>query len=297
MGIGDRAAVNAFLAQLMSGRGERSTAEQRIVMDGLTAVFPLADSVTVEAAHLGGVAGEWVRAPRTRRDAAVLYLHGGAYVVGSPRSHRHLAGALSELCGLAVFSADYRLAPEHPYPAAVDDAVAAYKALLAEGLAPSRLAIAGDSAGGGLTLAALLALRDGGIALPACGVCFSAWADLTNSSVSWRERARREKIVEKARLDAMAASYAGEHDLKTPGVSPLFADLKGLPPLLLQVGSEEALHDDTMALAARAEAAGVEVSLESWAGMVHVWQLFHPMLSEGRDALQRTAAYMKAHMA
>ena len=295
MGVADRAGVLAFLQQ--NEMKELSVAEQRARMDGLAEFFPVPDGTEVEPAKVGGIPGEWVRARRTRNDAALLYLHGGGYVIGSPKSHRHLAAALSEASGLPVFSADYRLAPEHPFPAAVDDAVAAYKGLLDSGIAPPKLAIAGDSAGGGLTIATLVALRDRGVPLPACGVPISPWADLTQGGESYRARVKRDPMIKVEGLDQMAAAYAGTTDAKAPLVSPVYADLHGLPPLLIQVGTEEALYDDAIRLATRADEAGVEVSTESWGGMIHVWHIFHPILSEGRDAIARIGSYLKAHIA
>ncbi|MGD0144559.1 MAG: alpha/beta hydrolase, partial [Rhizomicrobium sp.] len=193
--------------------------------------------------------------------------------------------------------ADYRMGPEHPFPGAVEDAVAAYKGLLDSGITPSKLAIAGDSAGGGLTIATLVALRDRKIPLPATAVALSPWVDLTGSGESMRTRAKRDPMVGEEGLHKMVAAYLGGADPKTPLASPLFADLKGLPPLLIQVGTEETLYDDTVRLAARATEAGVEVSAEYWGGMVHVWHAFHPLLSEGRDAIQRIGSYLKAHIA
>jgi acetyl esterase/lipase len=260
----------------------------------LSTLMPVVEGFEAEPAQIGGVAGEWVRARAVRRiDAALLYLHGGGYVIGSPKSHRHMLGPLSAASGLPVFAADYRLAPECPFPAAVDDAVAAYKGLLDSGLAPEKLAIAGDSAGGGLTIATLVAARDKGLALPACAVAFSPWCDLSQGGESFRSRARRDPIVKKEGIDVMAAAYLAGADAKTPLASPLFANLKGLPPLLIQVGTEEALHDDAVGLKARAEQAGVEVSFESWGGMIHVWHIFHPILAEGRDAIARAGAFLK----
>jgi len=296
MGVSDRAGVLGFLAQ-NAGEENLSIAEQRARMDGLANFFAVPEGTEVEPAVVGGVKGEWVRARHARRDAVLLYLHGGGYVIGSPASHRHLLGAVGEMTGLSLFAADYRLAPEHPFPAAVDDALAAYKGLLALGIAPDKLAIAGDSAGGGLTIATLVAARDAGLPMPACAVCISPWTDLSAGGESHRARAKRDPIVGKENLDAMAAAYLAGKDAKTPLASPLFADLKGLPPLLIQVGTEEALYDDTTRLKARAEEAGVEVSAESWGGMVHVWHIFHPILSEGRDAIARIASFIKSRIA
>lgn len=286
------------LAMLLRGENQPLTApgwaEQRAGLDGMAAALPPTEGIEAVPAVVGGIKGEWVRGKHVKRnDAAVLYLHGGGYVIGSPKSHRHLCGLLSIESGLPVFSADYRLAPENPFPAAVDDGVAAYKGLLDSGIAPGHLAISGDSAGGGLTVATLLAARDKGLPMPACALPISPWVDLSQGGESHRARAARDPIVKKEGVDAMAAAYLAGRDAKTPLASPLFADLKGLPPMLIQVGSEEALHSDSVALAQKLEAAGVEVSLESWGGMVHVWHIFHPILSEGRDAIARMGTYLK----
>jgi acetyl esterase/lipase len=296
MGRSERAGVLQFLQS--NARGDDvDIAERRARMDKLSEFFPHPDGTEVEPAVLGGVKGEWVRARKARNDAVLLYLHGGGYIVGSPKSHRHLAAALGAAGGVSVFSADYRMAPEHPFPAAVDDGVAVYKALLDSGIAAGKIAIAGDSAGGGLTLATLLAARDKGLPMPACAVAISPWADLAQSGEAYRTRAGRDPMITKDGLDQMAAAYLGGADAKTPLASPAYADFRGLPPLLIQVGTEEALHSDAETVRARAEEAGVEVSFESWAGMVHVWHAFHPILSEGRDAVARIGSYLKAHIA
>ncbi len=291
----EREAVLAFLKSNDAPPGQSLT-EQRTRMDSLATFFPLPEGMENAPATIGGITGEWVRARRARSDAVLLYLHGGGYVVGSPVSHRHLAGALSEATGLSVFSPDYRLAPEHPLPAAVDDAVAAYKGLIDSGIASARIAIAGDSAGGGLTLATLIAARDKGLPMPACAIAISPWADLSQGSDAYRTRAARDPMITKAGLDESAAHYLGGADAKTPLASPVFADLKGLPPLLIQVGTDEVLHDDSMTLKTRADEAGVDVSVESWGGMVHVWHIFFPLLSEGRDAIARIGAFVKTHI-
>jgi phosphinothricin tripeptide acetyl hydrolase len=295
MGRSDRAGVIAFL-QANTAEENLDIAGQRARMDKLSEYFPVADGTEVEPATVGGIKGEWVRARHARRDTALLYLHGGGYVVGSSKSHRHIAAAISEASRLSVFCADYRMAPEHPFPAAVDDALAAYQGLIGLGISHVKIAIAGDSAGGGLTLATLLAARDKGLPMPACAVAISPWADLSQSGEAYRTRMSRDPMITKAGLDAMSAAYLAGADAKTPLASPAFADFKGLPPILIQVGTEEALHSDAEAVAARADAAGVEVSFESWAGMMHVWHAFHPILSEGRDAIARIGAYLKAHV-
>jgi len=296
MGRSDRAGVLQFL-QSNAGDDEADLATRRERMDKLAEFFPLPDGAEVEPAMLGGVKGEWVRVKHARDDAVLLYLHGGGYVLGSSKSHRHLVAAIGAASGVSVFSADYRLAPEHPFPAAVDDGVAVYKALLDSGIAANKIAIAGDSAGGGLTLATLLAARDKGLPMPACAVAISPWADLAQGGEAYRTRAKRDPMITKDGLDEMASAYLGGADAKTPLASPAYANFKGLPPLLIQVGTEEALHSDAETVKARAEEAGVEVSFESWAGMVHVWHAFHPILSEGRDAVARIGSYLKAHIA
>jgi len=296
VGVADRATVLAFLKSNDAPDG-LDIPGQRERMDKLSEFFPVPDDTSVEAGSVGGVKGEWVRAKNARKDAALLYLHGGGYVVGSPKSHRHLIAALSDAAGIGVFAPDYRMAPEHPFPAAVDDGVAAYKGLINSGLPATKLAIAGDSAGGGLTMATLLAARDKGLPMPACAVPISPWADLSQGGEAYRTRAKRDPMITKDGLDQMAAAYLGGKSAKTPLASPVFADLKGLPPLLIQVGSEEALHSDAVTLAANADAAGVDVSFESWGGMMHVWHAFFPILSEGRDAIARIGSYIKAHIA
>jgi acetyl esterase/lipase len=296
MGRSERAGVIQFL-QAHAADDDIDIAGRRARMDALADYFPVPDGTEVEPGKLGGIGGEWVRARRARRDAVLLYLHGGGYVLGSPKSHRHIVAAISEAGGLSVFAADYRLAPEHPFPAAVDDGVAAYKGLLDSGIAADKLAIAGDSAGGGLTLATLLALRDKKLPMPACAIAISPWADLSQGGEAYRTRIKRDPMITKNGLDEMAAAYLGGADAKTPLASPAFAEFTGLPPLLIQVGTEEALHSDAEAVKARAEEANVEVSFESWAGMIHVWHAFHPILSEGRDAIARIGAYLKAHIA
>jgi acetyl esterase/lipase len=296
MGRSERAGVIQFLQANAAG-DDIDIAGRRARMDALANYFAVPDGTEVEPGKVGGIDGEWVRARRARRDAVLPYLHGGGYVLGSPKSHRHIVAAISEASGLSVFSADYRLAPEHPFPAAVDDGVAAYKGLLDSEIAAGKLAIAGDSAGGGLTLATLLAARDKGLPMPACAVAISPWADLSQSGEAYRTRAKRDPMITKSNLDESAAKYLGGADARTPLASPAFADFEGLPPLLIQAGTEEALHSDAEAVKARAEAANVEVSFESWAGMIHVWHAFHPILSEGRDAIARIGSYLKAHIA
>ncbi len=288
------AALRGYLATLPD-TADYSIAENRAFYDRAEQAFEVAAEITVEPVDVAGRAGEWLRPPACRNGAAVLYLHGGGYVIGSIRSHRHLAADIARAAEAAVLLVDYRLAPEHPYAAAVDDAVAAYRWLLERGHAGAAIAIAGDSAGGGLTVASLLSARDAGLPMPAAGVCLSPWTDLTMSGDSHASRRTRDPLVKAADLRRYGAAYLAGTEPTAPLASPLFADLAGLPPLLIQVGDDEVLLDDATELEARAKAAGVDATLEVWSEMIHVWQWFAQRLPEGREAIDRIGAYIKAN--
>ncbi len=290
MASGDIKNVLALLAASPENE-DLSIEETRIYFDQMGLSFPLPDGVSISSADADGINAEWVRAADASDEVVILYLHGGGYVIGSLASHRHLCASLSQASGASVLALDYRLAPENPFPAAVKDAVAAFRWLLKQGIKSNRMMIAGDSAGGGLTVATLIALRDEGVEMPAGGVCISPWVDLTNSSESYITIA--DPMLKKAELDLMAQSYLQGQDAKTPLASPLFADLRGLPPLLIQVGTEEYLYADSISLEARAEEAGVTVTLEVWDEMIHIWHYFYPMLKEGRDAITRIGEFVK----
>ena len=246
----------------------------------------------VETIDMGGVGAERLAAPDVDAGSAVLYLHGGGYTVNSPRTYRHLGAAISAAAKAVVYMPDYRLAPEHPFPAAVEDAAAAYRYLLDQGISPARIGVGGDSAGGGLVLALLLTLRDEGLPMPAAGICLSPWVDLTCTAASYQTRLDVDPMVRVEGLQAMADHYLQGQDPRAPLASPLFADLEGLPPLLIQVGTAEALYDEAIALERAARAAGVETTLEVWDDMIHVWHLFYPLLSEGRRAIARIGEYL-----
>jgi acetyl esterase/lipase len=241
------------------------------------------------------VPAEWVTAPGARSDAAVLYLHGGGYAIGSIATHRMLAANISRAAGLRVLLIDYRLAPEHPHPAAVDDATAAYRWLLAQGLTADNLAISGDSAGGGLTVATLLALRDAGDPLPACAVPMSPWVNLDQSAESYTTRGDLDPMVSAVGLKQMADWYLAGQPVETPLASPFHADLSGLPPLLVQVGDHEVLLDDATGLVERAKRAGVDATCEVGEGCFHVYQAFP--VPEATEAIGRLAAFVNKHLA
>jgi phosphinothricin tripeptide acetyl hydrolase len=288
------AAVRAHLAKLPPS-DSLTTAERRAQYERAEKVFPTPPEIKVERVSAPVAPAEWLRPPTAEAGRVVLYLHGGGYVIGSPRSHRHLAAAVAAAASASALLLDYRLAPEHPFPAAVDDATAAYRWLLDQAVAPGRIVIAGDSAGGGLTVATLLALREAGVPLPAAGVCISPWVDLTCSAASYATRAEADPIVRRAGVEQMAQAYLGPTPARTPLASPLFADLRGLPPLLIHVGSDEVLLDDAVQLAERAKAAGVDATLEVYDRMIHVWHWFLPMLDEAQDAVEAVGRFVRRH--
>lgn len=265
-------------------------------MDEITSGAPIPEGTRTAAVDAGGVPAEWVDAPGDRRDPVILYLHGGAYTVGSVRSHRALVARLAAACGARGLTVDYRLGPEHPFPAAVDDAVAAYRWLLGGGVEPGRVVVAGDSAGGGLTVATLLALRDQGDPPPAGGVCISPWTDLACTGESMTSRAAEDPMVQRDGLLDMAAAYLAGQDPRAPLASPLYAELRDLPPLLVHVGTAETLLDDATRLAGRAREAGVAVELEVWDDMIHVWHAFAPLLPEADEAIARIGEWVRGRL-
>ena len=288
--------VRAHLAKLPPS-DSLTTAERRAQYERAEKAFPTPSDVKVERVNAPVAPAEWLRPPSAELGRVVRYLHGGGYVIGSPRSHRHLAAAIAGAAGASALLLDYRLAPEHPFPAAVEDATAAYRWLLDQAIAPERIVIAGDSAGGGLTVATLLALREARVPLPAGGVCISPWVDLTCSGASYRTMAEADPIVRRAGVEEMALAYLGATSPRTPLASPLFADLRGLPPLLIHVGRDEVLLDDAVQLAERARAAGVDATLDIYERMIHVWHWFLPMLDEAQTAVEAIGRFVRARAA
>ncbi|HEX9491643.1 MAG TPA: alpha/beta hydrolase [Thermoanaerobaculia bacterium] len=254
----------------------------------------VAADVTCEPVNAGGVSAEWIAAPGAEQDRVILYLHGGGYVIGSINTHRAMIARIARASNARALAIDYRLVPEHPFPAAVDDATAAYKWLLAQGYKPAKIVIAGDSAGGGLTLATLVALRDSGQPMPAGAVPISPWTDLEGSGDSVRSRAAKDPMVSQDSLGGMAKHYFGDHDPKNPLISPLHADYRELPPMLIQVGDAEILLDDSTRVAERAKRAGVNVELEVWDDMIHVWHVFAKLLPEGQQAIDKVGKFVIA---
>lgn len=243
---------------------------------------------------LGGVPAEAVRAPRVGEGRVVMYFHGGGYTAGDLPMCRGLATQLARAAQAKVVTIGYRLAPEHPFPAAVEDARAAYYALR-QTISPRHIVLAGDSAGGGLALALLITLRDAGEPLPAAAVCLSPWTDLELSGEAYAIKAAVDPCVSATVLRQMGACYAGHYSLRTPLISPLYADLRQLPPLLIQVGSDEIMLSDSTHFAQAAREAGVNVTLEVWANLFHVWQYHYGLLPEARQAIKKIGAFVQDH--
>jgi len=272
-----------------------SIKEQRAQMEVSLTQFQLPTDMRCESINAAGVPAEWITTPGVVAERVIYYLHGGGYVMGSVNTHREMVSRLSRAANARVLILNYRLAPENPFPAAVDDSTTAYRWLLSIGVDPTQLVIAGDSAGGGLTVAALVALRDAGEPLPRAGVCISPWVDLECLGESMATKADIDPMVTRDSVLMLAKAYLGDANPRTPLASPLYADLAGLPPLLIQVGTTEALFDDAKRLADRARAAGVDVILEPWDDMIHVWHLFAAILPEGQQAIDRIGEFVRQH--
>jgi len=288
------AALRVKLAERADGATAAIT-DLREEYDRAVEIFPLPDSVAREPGTLGGIPGEWLRPEGADPARALLYFHGGGYVLGSTRSHRHMVAALAAGAGVHAFSADYRLAPEHPFPAAVEDGAAAWQGLLESGIDPARAVIGGDSAGGGLTVAVLVKARDDGLPMPAGGLCISPWTDMTLEAGSYATKADSDPMVKKDQIERWTGVYLGDDtDRRHPWASPLYADLEGLPPLLVQVGSEEVLLDDSVSLAEAARRAGIEVQLTVADEMIHVWHWFDRLLDRASEGLDEAAAFIRA---
>jgi acetyl esterase/lipase len=269
-------------------RGVRDYRHARSILNPDPYTVPI--SVRISPAQVGGVPGEWVDGASAAK-TVLLYLHGGGYFGCSAASHRPITVAFA-LQGFRVLAPDYRLAPENQFPAAVDDAVAAYRGLLNEGNSPESIVIAGDSAGGGLALSLLLALRDSGLPLPAGAALFSPWTDLAATGDSVRTNADRCAMFNGPDIGPSARYYLGDTDPRNPLASPLYADLAGLPPLLIHVGEDEVLRDDSIRLAERARSAGVRVELKVWPVVPHAWQLAPHKVPEARQSLRESAAFL-----
>jgi acetyl esterase/lipase len=277
----------------MGSRSPRDVHDSREILEQALSRFPPASDIICQPVSAGGVPAEWVSAPGADPSRVVLYFHGGGYTRGSARAWRDLTSRLARASGSRVLVVDYRLAPEHRFPAAVEDAVNSYRWLVAQGVAPGRIVVAADSSGGGLALALMLSLRDAGEPLPAGTALLSPFVDLECTGETMTTKAEVDPVVQREPILSRARMYLGDADPRDPLASPLYADLRGLPPLLVHVGSSETLLDDSKRIAEKARTAGVDVTLEVWDDMVHEWQIFSAILLEGQQSLERIGRFVR----
>ncbi|MBN1802428.1 MAG: alpha/beta hydrolase [Candidatus Lokiarchaeota archaeon] len=275
--------------------GETRSVEQiRDGMNQISKMSKLPDDVKLEEILADEVDAVWITTPESSYLPVIVYMHGGGYISGSPSTHYNLCSSIARVVKGRVISIDYRLAPEHPFPAALDDAIMVYKYLLnAEGISPDKIIFAGDSAGGGLVIATLLKLKEIGEILPRAVVCFSPWVDLMLLGNSFKTHVERDPFLTPEVLKSASKWYCGQKNPKNPLISPLYGDLKGLPPILIQVGTEELLLDDSVRLAKLAKEASVDVTLEIDEGMIHVYQAFVAFAPEPKQALDRVGEFLK----
>lgn len=271
-------------------------AAQRQEWEAGAAQVTLPPEITIMPFDAAGLYGEWITTPNTALDQVLYFLHGGGFSAGSCVTHREMAARLCVVSGLSVLQIDYHLAPEHPFPAAVEDAGQAYQWLLETGIEPEQIVIGGDSAGGGLAMSTLLWLRDRGVALPGAAVLISPWLDLALTGPSLYTRAEIDPVCSIEGLRLASNYYLGSADPKTPLASPLYGDLHGLPPMLIQVGDHEILLSDSTRLAEKAKASGVDVNLEIWNEMWHVWHGWAGALPEGQQAIERIGAFLQQRL-
>ncbi|CAO4165304.1 alpha/beta hydrolase [Methylorubrum extorquens] len=270
--------------------------ERRARVDALAADYALPPDVRVEPIDAYGVPAEWTSTPAADGERVILFLHGGGYVSGSLKSHRHMVAQAGREALGRTLALGYRLAPEHPFPAALDDALTGYRFLLASGIAPARIALAGESAGGGLALATALSLREAGLPLPGCLWLSSPWVDLALTGASMESKAAVDPLLGRTYLSELASLYLNGADALGPLVSPINADLAGLPPMLIQVGSAETLLDDSVRLAAVAGATDIAVHLEIWPHMIHAWHLFYQDVADGRRSLASAGTFIESRL-
>ncbi|MCB2106702.1 MAG: alpha/beta hydrolase [Rhodobacteraceae bacterium] len=286
----------AYLEKIRAEGSKETVADFRALFDRYGGGFPVPADAKLEPIEAGGRPAEWIGAPDSDPTRVILYFHGGGFAVGGLVSHRRVAYDIAKAAAARVLVLDYRLAPEHPFPAAIEDGVAAYAWLLDQGLTSDRIVFAGDSAGGNLVIAVMLAARERNLPRPAAGVCLSPWIDLACDDETYETNKSVDPIGNRESLGNAAKTYLAGTDPKAPLASPVHADLNGLPPLLIQVGSHEVLLGDSIHLANVAQAAGVEVEFEIWPGMIHVWHMLADILTDGRTATARIGAFMRSAM-
>ncbi|MEA2008269.1 MAG: alpha/beta hydrolase [Chloroflexota bacterium] len=282
--------IKKIIRLKMSGWADGSIEEQRAKQEKTTKVAIIPEDVKCQPVDVEGTPAEWIEIPGADL-GVLLYLHGGGYALGSIDTHRELIARLARATQLRGLPLDYRLAPEHPFPAALEDAVKAYRWLLAQGFEPGQVFIAGDSAGGGLALATLVNLREAGVPLPAGAICLSPWTDLALTGTSIHSKAKADPMLDPESLYQYVEYYVGEYETTNPLISPLYADVEGLPPLLIQVGADEILLDDATRFAEKARKSGVDATLEVWDEMFHVFQIT-PFLTEAKQAVNHIAEFV-----
>jgi epsilon-lactone hydrolase len=291
----------AMMAQMMAsmaqpeGAPRPSWTDRRAGITAMGSATPVPEGVTVEALELGGVPAEKLTPKGADTGRSLFYLHGGGYCVGGCASHRVMVARMAEQAGAVAYTIDYRMAPEHTFPAAHDDALAAWRAFLALGRDPARTIIAGDSAGGGLSVSTAIAARDAGLPLPGGLHLISPWANLTNKSPAYAAKGATDFIITQTGIDEFATTYLGGADPAHPRASPVFADPAGLPPILIQVGSEEVLMSDSIQLAELAGFAEVDLTLRIWPGLIHIWPFFAQLTASGQ-AIAESTAWIKARL-
>lgn len=285
-----------FRYQIARTPPSRSIGQMRLGLDRLGQGVRPPKSVQLEPTWVEGLQSAWFVPADPAPDAVLLYLHGGAYTAGSLLSHQGVVGNLAASCGLRTLMPEYRLAPEYPFPAALEDSLRVYRRLLADGVAPHRLVLGGESAGGGLTVATLLAVRDAGLPLPAAAFALSPWTDLAATGDSLYTRNGKDPWFKPEGVAPTAAHYVGKDSPTNPLISPLYGDLRGLPPLLIHVGDYEILLDDSTRLAAKAKAAGVDVTLRVWEGMWHVFQSLAARVPEARRSVNEIGAWVQSRL-
>jgi epsilon-lactone hydrolase len=289
--------IDAIRALLSSKPRPVGWPARRKRLDEIGTVWPVADDVELTAADLNGVPGEYSIVPGSDPSRVLMFFHGGGYCSGSIKSHRRLVTEAGRAAKIRTVAVGYRLAPEHPFPAAYDDALTAWRFLRDQGIAAAHVAIGGDSAGAGLTLALISRLRDAHEELPACVWLISPWTDLTMSGSTLVSKAAADPLIHKEYLNELADAYLpADMDRKDPRVSPLYDDFGDFPPVLIQIGSNETLLDDATRLAARAGATDVAVTLEIWPNMIHAWPLWNAHLEDGRRALASAGSFIRAHL-
>lgn len=293
--------AHAFRAVIKYGIAPRfhptaSIQDQRSLLDNLGKLSLLPFRTKTQSVTIDDVPGKWITATAASEDRAILYFHGGGYNLGSSSSHGEIAAHISKTSGARVLLIDYRCAPEHPYPGALEDGLSAYRGLLEMGFSPQNIGVLGDSAGSGLTIATLVSLRDAGKPLPALAVCLSPWVDLELSGESVKNRLQSDPFLNADWLRQMALNYIGTNDPRSPFISPIYADLHDLPPLFVQVGTDDILYSDAERLVERAQEAGMETTFDVWENMWHVWHFFVGKMPEANRAIKKVGSFFHKHM-